>query len=112
MKTSLKRYALAFALASLFATASETRAASVTIIFNITGPNSTSVTCPTQASYQVPVAVGTVMCTAAVQPSTWNGSLAIGGADAAFFTMSGMSITVAQQITAVRPYTITLTATP
>lgn len=98
----------------------EAQSASATLAFNFTAVVvvSSNVACPVaypsgQNSFTIPVASGTKIATCAVAPSGWTGSIALSGADAGFFTMSGNDIVVgATPITAPRTYNVTATSTP
>jgi hypothetical protein len=56
---------------------------------NVTGPNSTSASCPLPASLATPVAANTTICTIAVLPAGWQGTITnpAGGADSAKFAV-------------------------
>jgi hypothetical protein len=56
---------------------------------NVTGPNSTSASCPLPAGLQTPVAANTTICTIAVLPAGWQGTITnpSGGADSSKFAV-------------------------
>jgi hypothetical protein len=84
----------------------------------ISSPASTTLTCTVnypsgQTSFVEPVAAGLALASCTVAPSTWAGSLTLSGADASFFSVSGLALTVGSApITVPRTYNVTLTASP
>lgn len=86
---------------------------STTFTIVVTSSPSTSITfTPSGAQLVAPVPQNTLVGSVVVQPSNWSGVITISGADAAFFSMSGLNVVTAQQLTEVRSYTATLTASP
>ena len=88
------------------------------IVMMITSPPSTALSCPVaypsgQTSFVEPVAAGTVVASCTVTPSTWSGTLALSGANASSFAISGLNVVVGSSpITAAGTYDVTVTATP
>ena len=88
--------------------------ATVNLTIVINGPPSTEVSFASNAppdGWVAPVPSGTVMGTLAVSPAGWSGVLALSGPDAASFTISGLQVLAAAELTA-RSYSLTVTATP
>jgi hypothetical protein len=75
-------------------------------------PEATAINCPVTGTHTEPVAPGTTVCTAAVEPHDWDGALAISGADANKFQHSGMAVEVASVPLMAGDYAFTLSASP
>jgi len=75
-------------------------------------PASTSITCPLAASFTAPLAVGATICTIAVSPSNWTGTLALSGPGANNFAVSGRTLIVYPAVLNAGTYSVTITGTP
>lgn len=74
---------------------------------------STSITfTPAAGPFVAPVPAGTIVGSVVVAPATWSGVVTLGGVDAADFSMSGLNVVTATQLTVVRSYNASLTASP
>lgn len=99
------------ALVCLGAVAWATATTPVTV--TVASSPSTAVACVPAGSFTLPVAVGAVICTAAVTPSGGSYSLSLSGADAALFAPSGMNVVVGSSpITVLRTYNFNVTSNP
>ena len=78
----------------------------------------TAVSFSTPNVLDAPLAAGTQICGILVLPSGWNGTLALGGANAASFAIAPGSsgyagyLEVGASVLASGPYAVTVTATP
>ena len=102
-------------LGVLLGLAGPAAASSVSVSVQVNGPPSTAITCGLGAfTFNNTVPAGTVICPITVLPAGWVGNVALGGADASFFTLSGLNLIVGSADIPPRtaPYSVTLTATP
>jgi hypothetical protein len=95
------------------------QAATTNFSMTFTGPNSNPPTCTeVTPAPALPVAVGTLVATCVITPSTWSGMLSpLAGADGGLFTagLSGTNINLnvgSSPITVNRTYNISITTTP
>ncbi len=93
---------------------------SISLIFNVNIPASTALTFTpgagwtgngTTFSATSPIASGSTVGTLTVAPAGWVGMLALGGAQASSFVLSGTNLLAAAALP-VGAYNVTVTATP
>ena len=104
--------------AALLLTAGGAMAAQTILNMQFTSPDSTTIACPLSNPYAVPAAAGSVICHYTVSPAGWQGSVTLGGTDAASFVLVSSSPTEgdlkvgATAISAAGSKTVTLTSAP
>jgi hypothetical protein len=107
----MKRMLGLFALLSVALFVNRADAATTTLSIIINSPTSTTVTCP-MTTYTAPLAAGSVICPITVAPSGWSGALALSGASASSFALSGSNLVVGSAALQSGTYSVTITATP
>jgi hypothetical protein len=97
---------------------SKAEAAQVILNLNFVGPDAVNITCPVQAEYIIPLTAGSQICHYTVAPTAWQGTVTLGGPDAALFVLVPTSPTQgdlkigATAITTVGIRQINVTASP
>lgn len=100
-----------------FLSVAHAQGAQFSVTFVVNGPNATGGSCLAAGAFISPVAPGTVICPITITPSTWSGTLTLGGADASLVAIassgSGNNLVVGSTaLTQNRSYAITITASP
>jgi len=94
--------------------------ATLSFTITVSSPNATAVILTPASPFQGsgnaftvtgPVASGVTVGTFSITPTGWQGVLALSGADAASFVLSGMALMTAAALDA-KTYNVTATATP
>jgi hypothetical protein len=113
------RKLLLLAFLAMIGFAHYAHAATLNFSMTFTGPNSNTPACTEVSPAPVlPLAVGTLVATCVITPSTWSGMLnPLAGADAGLFTggLTGTNINInvgSSPITVNRTYNISITTTP
>ena len=108
----MKKFLASVAFLAFAAVPAQATTTSLSIIIN--SAPSTTVTCGASTTYTLtgPLAAGTNICNISVTPTGWSGALALSGANASAFALSGSALNVGATALAVGTYAISITATP